>query len=267
MPSNSSDITWTEKTALIIGRAYPEPSRRHIETVCTGAITEDGELLRLYPIPLPLRYLQDSQRYKLWTWARFEIQKSQNDKRKESFRVREDSIKIISQVESKGEQFALLQKAIVKDRETLDKNYRNDWTSLGIIPIEFIDLEPRLPRTSWKLDKSYIDQANLFVEKKPLEQPPIELRLTFRCKNNPTCRHHGSRLIAWEYMEAFRKFRQRYGSSLAAFGRIKDALFKQSSSPRVSTYALMGTHSRYPIWMVGQLYFIENTAVESPMLF
>ncbi len=256
---------WTEKSALIIGRAYPEPSRKHIETVCTGAITEAGELLRLYPIPY--RYLEQEQRYRLWTWARFLVQKSQDDRRKESFRVREDSIRIISQVGSKPEQYSLLKKAIVKDREELDAKYRKDWTSLGIIRIEFIDLEARPPRTNWKRDKSYLKQEHLFVDKKPLEQPPIDLKMTFRCANNSACKGHSSRLIAWEYMEAFRKFRQTYGSGLAAFGNIKDALIKNFSSPTLTAYALMGTHSRFPVWMVGQLYFFETAVTDRARLF
>ncbi|MGA2669743.1 MAG: hypothetical protein ABSF32_12650 [Ignavibacteria bacterium] len=265
MPSHSPDLTWIEKDALIIGRAYPEPSKKHIETVCTGAITEEGELLRLYPIPL--RYLHDDKKYKLWAWARFAVQKSPEDKRKESFRVREDSIKILSQSESKAEHFAMLKKAIAADLETLVKKYREDWTSLGIIEIDFVDLTPKLPRKNWEKEKGYMKQGHLLVDKKPLEQPPLHLALRFSCRNNPACKTHSSRLIAWEYMQAFRSFRDRYGSAPEAFGKIKDAIADKFSDPDTKTYALMGTHSRYPVWMVGQLYFVEKSVVETPTLF
>ena len=80
MATDSSGVVWREQKALIIGRAYPEPSKKHIETVCTGAITEDGQLLRLYPISW--RYLNENQQYRLWSWATFEIRKSEGDKRK-----------------------------------------------------------------------------------------------------------------------------------------------------------------------------------------
>jgi len=265
MPPHSPSLTRTEKDALIIGRAYPEPSRKHIETVCTRAITEKGELLRLYPIPL--RYLQDDKKYELWTWARFAVQRSPEDKRKESFRVREDSIRILSQSDSKAAHFAMLKKAIVADRETLDKQYREDWTSLGIIEIEFLDLAPKLPRKNWETEKGYMKQGHLLVEKKPLEQPPLCLTLYFRCRNNPTCKTHSSRLIAWEYMQAFRSFRDRYGSAPEAFGKLKDAIADKFSDPDTKSYALMGTHSRYPVWMVGQLYFVEKCVIEAPTLF
>src|SRR6266702_4402831 len=129
MSANSSGINWEEKTALIIGRASPEPSKKHIETVCTGGITEDGQVLRLYPIPL--RYLDSDTRYRLWTWVKFEVQKNPADKRKESYKVREGSIRVLAELKNKSERFSLLQKAIVPDRETLEKRYYEDWTSIG----------------------------------------------------------------------------------------------------------------------------------------
>src|SRR6266849_5454078 len=104
MSANSPSLEWREETVLIIGRASPEPSRKHIETVCTGGITEKGEVLRLYPIPL--RYLEAGSKYKLWTWTKFAIQKSPSDKRKESFRIREGSIEILGELEDWSERFA-----------------------------------------------------------------------------------------------------------------------------------------------------------------
>lgn len=263
MQSHSSVLTWTEKKALIIGRAYPEPSKKHIETVCTGAITEDGELLRLYPIPL--RYLKDDKKYKLWSWARFQVQKNPGDYRKESFKVNEDSIEIMSYVESQSERFSMLRKAVVTDRETLARKYREDWTSLGVIEIDFLELTAKLPSKNWEKEKPYMKQSHLYVEKKPLEQPPIVMDLKFKCKNNPNCRTHRSSLISWEYMEAFRKFRSKYGSGLEGFGRIRDALVKKFSDPSLNAYALMGTHHLYEVWMIGNLYFFQRNL--TPRLF
>ena len=195
MQTDSSNVVWQEQTALIIGRAYPEPSKKHIETVCTGAITEDGRLLRLYPISW--RYLNENQKYKLWSWAKFEIAKSHDDKRKESYRVREESIQVLSNVESRSEQWALLQKAISPDRETLERSYREDWTSIGVVEIEYVDFRASKPRTDWGEAKPYTKQSHLYVDVKPLEQSPVDLKLRFRCKNNSSCKTHFCRLIGW----------------------------------------------------------------------
>ena len=150
MATDSSGVVWREQKALIIGRAYPEPSKKHIETVCTGAITEDGQLLRLYPISW--RYLNENQQYRLWSWATFEIRKSEDDKRKESYRVREESISVLSHVESQAERFSLLSKAIFLDRETLDRQYREDWTSINTVHLTIlIRLETSMRRVRWRL--------------------------------------------------------------------------------------------------------------------
>ncbi len=256
MSPNPPDLTWIEKKALIIGRASPEPSKRHIETVCTGAITEDGQLLRLYPVSF--RYLEENKKYKLWTWASFHVWKDPQDKRKESYRVREDSITILSNVESATEQLSLIKRAISPDRESLEEQYRKDWTSMGIVEIAYRDLKAELPKKRWDVDKPYIKQAHLMVDKKPLEQMPIVLKLSFSCKNNPNCKGHVSTLIAWEYIEAFRAFRDRYSSPLEAFHKLKDAIVKRYFAPPRAAYAIFGTHRRFPVWIIGQLYAFET---------
>ena len=224
--------------------------------MCTGAITEEGQLLRLYPIPL--RYLEENQRYKLWSWACFDVQKNPEDKRKESFRVRDGSIRVLSDVESRDERFSLLRKGIVKDRETLEVHYHQDWTSLGIIEIELIDFSAQMQPRNWEEDKPYIKQFHLYIERKPLEQLPIQMRLKFRCKNNPKCKTHVSNLIGWEYMEAFRNFRGKYHTGANAFDKIKEALVSKFSDRRRNAYALTGTHRKYGSWMVAQVYFFEK---------
>lgn len=263
MSSNAPQIEWQEKRVLIIGRASPEPSKKHIETVCTGGITENGEVLRLYPIPL--RYLEKEKRYKLWTWAKFEVQKNSEDKRKESYRVREDSIQVLSEVEDWSERFALLQRAIVSDREALDDLYHKDGTSIGVVEIELLDFRKRTQGKDWDKDKPYVKQFHLYTQVKPLEQLPIEMRLKFRCKNNASCKTHECALIGWQYMEAFRRFREKYGSGDAAFEEIHKKISSLFGDPQKRAFGLMGTHHRYGSWMLAELYFIDKNL--QPRLF
>ncbi len=252
MDADSPNVTWTKKKVLIIGRASPEPSRKHIETVCTGGITESGELLRLYPIPL--RYLQQEQKYKQWSWAEFEVQKSPSDKRKESYVVRQDTIAVLAQVDSEAERFHLLSKAIVPDRETLDVMKQNDHTSIGLVEIDVLDFVGKTRRREWAKEKPYIQQSHLYVEKKPLEQPLFEIHIKFRCKNNQACKAHQCSLIGWEYTEGIRNFVEKYGTLDAAFMRLREVLAKRYMDPDKRTFALMGTHFKYGSWMVAQLY-------------
>jgi len=256
MPTDPSALEWHDEKVLIIGRASPEPSKKHIETVCTGGITESGKILRLYPIPL--RYLDPGSRYRLWTWATFEVQRSASDKRKESYRVREDSIKVLAQLEDKSEQFFFLQKAIFPHREALEELYYKDWTSVGVIEIELLNLYAK-PRTkTWEKDKPYTRQQLMYTERKSLDQLPFEMHIKFRCKNNPSCKSHDSSLIGWQYMEAFRNFTRKYGSPENAFEVMKHKIHSLFSDKTKNAYALLGTHSRYPVWIVAELYFFDR---------
>ena len=256
MSGDSSDVRWQSKRALIIGRASPEPSRSHIETVCTGAITEEGEVLRLYPIPL--RYLQPGSQYKLWTWAKFDVQKNPSDKRKESYKVRDGSIEVLREIKDKAERFSFLEKAMFLDRGTLDRQYHQDWTSIGIVEIEFLKFYAALTKKDWRKDKPYMRQSHLYTPTKPLEQLPFEMRLKFRCKNNPECKTHESALIGWKYMEAFRQFRKKYPSPEAAFDAIRNKLTSLFADQQRRAFALLGTHFKYGSWMVAQLYFFDR---------
>ncbi len=257
MSGDPSDVGWQQKRALIIGRASPEPSKTHIETVCTGGITEEGEVLRLYPIPL--RYLESSSRYKMWTWAKFDVQKNPSDKRKESYKVRDGSIEVLGEITDKAEQFSFLEKAIFPDRETLDRRYHEDWTSIGIVEIELVKFyAAQTTKEDWRKSKPYTQQGHLYVQQKPLEQLSFEMRLKFRCKSNPDCKGHESGLIGWEYMEAFRQFRKRYGSPEAAWDQMQNKVKSLFADQRKRAFALLGTHSRYSSWMVAQLYFFDK---------
>lgn len=263
MDSSSPDLGWLRKKVLIIGRASPEPSKKHIETVCTGGITEAGELLRLYPIPL--RYLEEDQKYRQWSWAEFEVQKSPSDKRKESYIVREGGITVLGQVDSESERFHLLRKGLVSDRETLDFLRKRDRTSIGLIEIAVEGFIGRTSRKEWRKDKPYINQSHLYVDKKPLEQPLMEVQIYFRCVNNTGCKGHKCILIGWEYSEAIRSFVTKYGTLDGAFMRLKQALEERYKNPAKRTFALMGTHFKHGSWMLAQLYAFPRGI--SPRLF
>ncbi len=51
---------WERKKVLITVRTYPSPAQKTIEASCTAGITEDGQWIRLFPIPW--RLLADGQR-------------------------------------------------------------------------------------------------------------------------------------------------------------------------------------------------------------
>ena len=81
--------------AVVLVKAAPQASGSHGETVCVAALDEYGNWHRLYP--LSFRELMPEQRFGRWDniefrWRLPEVAK---DRRVESKRVEQDSIKII----------------------------------------------------------------------------------------------------------------------------------------------------------------------------
>lgn len=70
------------KKVLVTVLTYPCPSHRYTETVCTAGVTEDGEWVRLYPIPLRF-YDIDIHKYR-WYEFDVELRSMKDDPRKES---------------------------------------------------------------------------------------------------------------------------------------------------------------------------------------
>lgn len=73
-----------EERVLILAKTYPALSKKYGELVCTAGIRENGEWVRIYPVPF--RTLDEYQRYKKFQWVRLSLQRNTKDWRKETFR-------------------------------------------------------------------------------------------------------------------------------------------------------------------------------------
>src|SRR5580704_9013338 len=82
-----------KKTALIVVRTYPTPAKQGAEVSCTAAITDNGEWLRLFPVPW--RLLPSDQKFRKYQWVEVSVTKA-SDPRPESYKLKQDGIRIIS---------------------------------------------------------------------------------------------------------------------------------------------------------------------------
>jgi hypothetical protein len=76
---------------LILVKTYPNISEKYGELTCTAGMKENGEWVRIYPIPF--RYLKDEYRYKKYDILTAELIKrsSSPDKRSESHTIKNDT--------------------------------------------------------------------------------------------------------------------------------------------------------------------------------
>lgn len=83
------------KKALIVVRTYPVPDALRIESSCTAAITDRREWLRLFPVPW--RLLSKEQRFRKYEWVQVSVTKTTEDARPESYRLKPDGVRILSE--------------------------------------------------------------------------------------------------------------------------------------------------------------------------
>lgn len=98
----------SRKKVLITVVTYPLPSRSYDELVCTAGILENGQWIRIYPVPLSFLMGQkssgklDSFKY---TWLELELNKRTDDFRPESYSPANydfNDLKIIDRIDTKG---------------------------------------------------------------------------------------------------------------------------------------------------------------------
>jgi len=78
------------KRVFILVKTYPTISEKYSELVCTAGVLENGEWVRLYPIPF--RLLNNSQKFPKYNWIDVDIERNTSDFRVESYRPDLDSI-------------------------------------------------------------------------------------------------------------------------------------------------------------------------------
>ena len=72
-------MSWVKRKVLVTVKAAPEPSKKYGDAVCTAGLTEDGEWIRLYPVPLDL--WRRGRGFKKFDWIEVECKKvSQEEK-------------------------------------------------------------------------------------------------------------------------------------------------------------------------------------------
>ena len=127
-----------ERTKLLIwGKTWPEFSKRHIETVCTRGVREDGSVVRLHP--MPLRYMAAEKQYSLYTWVEVPIERNNSDPRPETFRAKPHELRVLNHVDTKNN-WAARREIMFKDESwqfgslhELEEARRETQRSIGVV--------------------------------------------------------------------------------------------------------------------------------------
>jgi uncharacterized protein YjhX (UPF0386 family) len=205
-------MTWEIKQLLIWGTTYPEFSKTYYETICTGAIDmATGKLVRIYPITL--RYMHEP--FKRYDIIEAEAERNISDFRPESFKIKQDSIRVIGNIEIQKDKdgWRKRSEAVLRDGNVfpsvaaLQAAELDDHTSLGLVrpgKVLRIYAERRSneEREEWdKQREAALSQRDLFVDAetktKDLVFIPVRYKIRFTCEHSACATEHDMSILDW----------------------------------------------------------------------
>lgn len=167
------------KKILITVKTYPSVSVDHSdEIVCTAGIDEDGNWIRIYPIPF--RKLDFSQQYQKYQWIEMDLIRNTSDFRPETFRPididRDDLIIFHGKIGTENnwrERKKLVLKNVFSDLDKLISvsQMEGKYTSLAVFkPTSIIDFKIVPALRDWNIkQKAALQQQKLFEAKRNFE--------------------------------------------------------------------------------------------------
>ncbi len=208
---------WEKKKIFIVVKTYPNVSTTYKEVVCTAGITEDGDWIRLYPVPF--RYQDGDKQFHKYDWVEVDVDRHTADPRVESYRPNLDTLKRLKSVNTKhywAERKALIMPLLAKSKECLAEGIKNKDTpgvSLGVIKPKVITdfIIEATAREYTKNQKAILKQRDIFGdEPKDLDKIPYKFSYKFSC-DDERCKGHKLMIEDWEIAALYRKMLTKSG--------------------------------------------------------
>ena len=251
---------WTKKRALITVRTYPTPSAKSVEASCTAGVSDDGQWIRLFP--MPYRLMAEERRFKKWQWIEVETLKASNDSRPESFKVNPDSIVVRESVDTK-DGWEARRRLIEPLRRSSMCRIQRERDECGAPTLGFFKpfqikrllIKPAV-QAEWTEDElAVLKQGGDLFQRAPeqlLEKVPLEFRYEFRC-GDVDCNGHTMMCTDWEMIQAYRAWRREYGDKWEEAFRRR---FETEMIGKNDTHFFVGTLHQYPkSWIVVGLFY------------
>jgi len=241
-------VLFEQKKVLITVKAYPNPSRKYVETVCCAGIDlNTNQWLRLYPIPF--RLLKDNKRFKKYSIIEVECHRAIDDKRPESYKVNADSINVLEVIGTKDKWQQRKDIVMPTLQETMCQVCKlgiKKEKSLALIKPHDIDFEWQKAKPIEKEKQEGYKQL-LFTHEKiePIEYIPHDFYYIFKCREQ-SCSGHRLQIIDWEIKQAFRQWRLRYKTEALLLEKIKEKWLTVMCLKNTDPYFFVGNMHRFP---------------------
>jgi hypothetical protein len=245
---------------LLTVKAYPEKSKRYGSVVCTAGIMENGEFVRLYPVPF--ENFRGGKNIPKYSWINVECKKaSEYLNRKESYKVRYSTLKIINHVDTGvdkqwKERNQIILPLLSDSIEELERKSKIDNTSLGLVkPREIVDLSIDEREEADSEEKKIVEGIQMTLDgqtRTDLEKINYNFRYHFFC-NGQNCKGHNMMCEDWEMIESWRRWLKRYGNKETAINEFKKKYLDYMLTRDIHFF--VGTHSKFNTWLIIGLYY------------
>lgn len=203
-----------ELEALIVVKAYPNPSETLTEAACILGVSRELGFVRIYPIPF--RDLEDEVKFAKYERVRMQVRAPRNDPRPNTFRPQIDSIEIVEPPLSTVNNWALRKKWVMplldQSMCQIMREQQATKRSMGFFkPAEVLDVTQSPDDPAWSTEAlAKLERRDLFLtkEKKLLEKLPFKWRYRYRC-TDPGCNGHHQEIIDWEIGALYRTLKRR----------------------------------------------------------
>lgn len=255
---------WSRKRVLITVRTYPVPAKSGVEVSCTAGVTDDGQWIRLFPIPY--RFLDEDKRFSKYQWIDVDVTRPRDDPRPESHKLNAETISIVNSGsterawrERKDRLRHLIRPSLCEIRRELDANGH---PTLGLFkPAQIKRLMIEAENPEWSPQQQVYLQQNHLFEKgpaKPLEKIPYKFSYEFRC-NDPDCKGHTMSCTDWEMGQSYRRWRRDYVDDWERVFRQK---YEREMIERFDTHFYVGTIHQHPkSWIIIGLFYPPHEAM------
>ena len=256
---------WERKKVLITVKTYPTPAKKGVDLSCIAGVTENGDWIRLFPIPLS--FMESDQQFRRYQWIEADVAKS-SDPRPESYEVNIDSLSILSKPiptssawqARKNIIYPLKSHCLCCLRAAQDSPLHS---TLGFIRPERIRrFMIRKDEPQWsESDQAKLAQTSMFggAPTRLLEKIPYKFIYQVFC-DEPECPGHHLSCTDWELSEAYRKWSRQ--DPLAWEKKLVNR-FEYDMIHRFDTHLFVGTVRSHPkSWIIVGLFYPPKNSSE-----
>ena len=267
---------------LVTVKTYPCLSQKYEELVCTAGFLEDGNWIRIYPVPF--RKLGAYDQYSKYDWIELDLVKNPRDVRPESYRpanIDAGIAKVGHWDTGKKRDWALRKSLVLKNvytnMTTLLEDCKNNGTSLAVMKANVTGFKVKEVERNWdpqKLEaiKNNQCQLDLFEERKTFElvkKLPYEFSYVFTTDDG---KERALMIEDWELgMLYWNSLTEAKGDEVIACRKVKEKYFDYMAGER-DLYLFLGTSLQWqqrnspdPFMVIGT--FFPPKTIEEPTLF